>query len=449
MPYLSNLRNIRRAIFYSLRYMIPTGIVWLMVLILSKTIKKGKIIEEIKSPRFLALTSAIITLLISYSATVVRNDVGIIVSRATYVIVPIGGILLFLIIKKYFKLNLSAYLVIGFTFGIALILNNAGISSINSKFIYAYNINPEYEIISEELKEKYPRLGTGFIKKQYIDKFKYWSDRAYKLLEYDENLKFIGWGELGVYYTLDLTTVGQPSLYAAKDYKTHNEVIEAIKEQKPVVGMQLSTSVLNYYLYNWLLTTDEYVYDSEYEAFLPTELFHKIHGKDAIPTDKREIDLYATDVGRVPNSLGQSIKTLESIMNKKDVKYNIETNVNTNNNTCVHKIKLGENILGTEADFMYVEFDVSGEIYETGQSKIGKIFSKQNYNDGIYAITSWQEDEGSSILSILGKGKLLIPLGSNVNWLLNEHEEFKITIQNVDKQIDIKNIEFYKLQTSR
>lgn len=51
------------------------------------------------------------------------------------------------------------------------------------------------------------------------------------------------------------------------------------------------------------------------------------------------------------------------------------------------------------------------------------------------------------MLSILGDGKLLIPLGSNVNWLLNKHDSINIWIQNTDKKIDIKNVCFYKLQT--
>ena len=449
LPYLANLKHIRVVIYYGTRYMIPIASVWLLVMILVKAMKNSKIKQEIKGERFFALSSAIITLLISYTATIVRCDEGTILSRPTYVIVPIVGILLFLIIKKYVKQNIASYILIGIIAGLALILGNSPVSKLDSKFLYAYSVSDNYEIITEELTQKYPRLGNGFILKKDKEMFEGYYNRANELLKYDENLKFLAWGKLGVYYTLDLTTVGQPSLYAAKDINTHQEIIDAIKEQKPVIGMDLSTSVLNYYLYNWLLITDEYVYDENYEAFLPVKLFEKIYGNATKPTDKREISLYATDVGRVSNSLGKSLDTLKERMEQLDIEVTKNDIGLTKNNVYQYNLNFNKEIDAKSADFMYLEFDIDGEVYDSGQSKLKKIFSKQHPNDGIYVIASWGEEEKESILSILGDGKLLIPLGTNVNWFLNNHKDISLSIRNIDKKINIKNVCFYKLQTER
>lgn len=452
LPYLSKFQYIRKALYYGTRYIIPISSVWIFVLILFKIIKKDTWKKEIKSERFLALTSSIITLIVTYTATIVRCDTDTLVSRPAYLIITITGILLYVIINKYMEKNAVSYILIGLSLGTAMILGKSSIQALDEKFIYANNINSSYEVISDELKQKYSRLGDGFITTEDIKMFDGYSQRATQLLEYDKDLKFLAWGKLGVYYTLDLTTVGQPSLYAAKDYKTHQEIIQAIQEQKPVIGLDLSTSVLNYYLYNWLLTTDEYVYDENYEAFLPVELFQKIYGDNANPTDKRKISLYTTDVGRVSNSLGKSLTTLEKIMNRVDTNLtqkNTKLTVNDKQHTYEYEITSEKNIYGLDADFMYIEFDINGNIYDNEESDFIKKTTKQNYNDGIYVVVSWGEGTENSLLSIMGNGKLLIPLGTNVNWLLNEHDNITITIQNVDKEISIKNIEFYKLQTKR
>ena len=58
----------------------------------------------------------------------------------------------------------------------------------------------------------------------------------------------------------------------------------------------------------------------------------------------------------------------------------------------------------------------------------------------------WGDGYKNSMLSILGNGKLLITLGTNVNWLLNEHSNFSIELRNANIPLKIKNMEFYKLQ---
>lgn len=457
MPYLSNLKNIRTVIYYSIRYMIPVGCLWIFVILMSKIFKKGKIKEELMSDRFLTISSAIITLIISYTSTMVRSDEGAIVARATYIIVLIAGMLYYLILNKYIKKNICAYVFLGITTGVALILGYSPFTRLDNNFIYSYKMGEEYEFITEELQNRYPRLGQGFIKTSDKEMFEKCYQKAEKLLEYDNNLKFINWGKLAVYYTLDIPTVGQPSLYAAKDIKTHQEIIDAIKDQRAVVGMDEKIGdfgpVINYYLYNWLLTTDDYVYDENYKAYLPIELFRKIYGEYAIPSDKRLTKVYATDIGRVSSSLGKSKESLLKIMDKVDCTgEEISSYLNNSNGVEYdYNINLSTEIQANTVDFMYLEFDVDKNIYEiiNDNSKLKEVFTKHNYNDGIYVIVSWGDGNNNQLLSIMGDGKLLIPLGTNVNWLLNNHSELTIKVKNLDKKIEIKNMEFYNLRKER
>lgn len=457
MPYLSNLKIVRIMAYYSIRYMIPVACVWIFVMIGQKILKKENIKEVLSSDRFLAISSAIIILIVSYTSTMVRNDEGGIVARATSIIVLIAGMLYYFILNKYMKKNTIVYVILGITTGIALILGYSPFTRLDSRFSYSYKMDNEYEIISEELRNRYPRLGQGFIKTSDKEIFEKCYQKAQSLLKYDSNLKFINWGKLAVYYTLDLPTVGQPSLYAAKDIKTNQEIIDAIRSQRAVVGMDEKLGdfgpVINYYLYNWLLTTNDYVYDANYEAYLPIELFKKIYGEDASPSDKRTTKVFATDIGRVSSSLGKSKDSLLKIMDKVDCTGEVVSSHLNNSNGVEYDydIKMDKVIKSNTADFMYIEFNVNGEIYEINDnsSKLKKLLKKNNYNDGIYVIISWGDGTTNQLLSIMGDGKLLIPLGTNVNWLLNDHSEFTIKVKNLDKKIEIKNIEFYNLKKER
>ena len=151
MPYLSNFNMIRILIYYSIRYMIPVVCVWLFALLLAKTIKKGKLKEELTSDRFLSLSSMLITLIISYASTIVRNDPGLIVSRATYIII-FAGMLYYFILNKYMEKNIPAYTFMGITAGIAIVLGFSPFTKLNNNFIYSYKIGEEYEIITQCLK---------------------------------------------------------------------------------------------------------------------------------------------------------------------------------------------------------------------------------------------------------------------------------------------------------
>lgn len=454
MPYLDSglLMTVRQSIYYSLRYVLPILAVWILIMIALKFWKTRKKQNDGMLPVLIVVGCAMI-LVVSFTNVIVREDLGELVSRAKYLMVPIVGVVLYIILKNYAVDNVYKNILVGVIVGVILSIGSSTLDNFTKATKYANVVPDGYVQITEEMKAKYPRLGDGFIHKDNLAILESYGTRAKALLEYDENLKFLGWGDLGVYYILDIPTVGQPSLYAAKDYGTNKEIIDAIKEQKPVIGLYIPNispkMLMSYYVYNWLYTTDDYVYDGEYEAFLPVELFRKIHGDDARPTPKDKADLKTLSAGKVATSLGSSIGTLEKVLNEYNVDEQINDGVlNENKSTYTYEVKLPKSITGEDADMIYIDFDVSGwvhEIADTG-SKLVKILSKQNYNNDIQVVIEWGGNKEDYMTTEMGRGDLLVPVGANSGWLTNKHDSFKIIIQNVDEPIKINDIKFYQLK---
>ena len=151
-------------------------------------------------------------------------------------------------------------------------------------------------------------------------------------------------------------------------------------------------------------------------------------------------------MGKVSNSIGKSLSTLTEVMEKNDVNAVITNEHEVSLNQYEYEVSLNKAVSGIDADMLYVEFDIDGDIYSNETSEIKRFIKSYNDNLGIYVVVHWGDGYKNSMLSILGNGKLLIPLGTNVNWLLNEHSNFSIELRNANIPLKIKNMEFYKLQ---
>ena len=449
MPYLDSglLMTVRQSAYYALRYVLPMVAVWILVMVAVKFWKSRKKWSDAILPALMVAGCAII-LVVSFTNTMVRQDLGELVSRARCLIIPIVGTVLYIILKKHATDNACRNVLIGVIVGVTLSVGGSTLNNFTSSTKYANVVPDGYVQITAEMKAEYPRLGDGFIHRDNLAILESYGKRAKALLAYDKDLKFLGWGDLGVYYILDIPTVGQPSLYAAKDFATHEEIIDAIKEQKPAIGLYIPNispeMLMSYYIYNWLYTTDDYVYDDTYEAFLPVELFKKIHGENAVPASKDEAELRTITSGRVASSLGSSINTLQNILDEYEITEQInEGKLDGNKSTYTYKVVLPESIVGDVADMIYVDFDVDGWIHGSGGNSP---LSKQNYNSDIQVVIKWGDGEEEYMVSEMGRGDLLIPVGANSKWLTNKHSSFKIEITNVNEPVKINDIKFYQLQ---
>ncbi len=447
---------IKRIIFYCLRYVMPALGIWTFLIILLSEFQEkltiNKIKEKISSPKFLAITSGLSVLIVSYSYTLVRADVNRLLSRTGKLMCIICGMLLLVIFVKYLKKNISNFIIMGIFIGLIMALDFSPLTSQTNKMIHDYVVPESYKLIKNS---KLPRLGNGFAspeelnsfvnEKFSIKKMENMYDKSQELLSYDKNLKFTLYGCLGTYYIMDLPTVGQPSVHAIKSKKTSDELIEIIKKYKPVVGKNIADNVQTYYLYHWLMTTDEYLYSKKYKAFLPRELYKKIFSNEQ-GDNKIEAKLTKKDFTTPAVSFGKSFKTLKNIFDEQDIKYDYSCKY-TSNNKYVCDYKLNKKIKGIDSDFIYLKIDTNRDNYD--ERNLMNTMDIDFTNADI--LVSISDDNKQYAKSNLYNGQLLIPIGANNDWLLNEHDNFKITIKGIESKYKLKinQIKFLKLDVNR
>ncbi|MBR3525537.1 MAG: hypothetical protein IKO11_06785, partial [Lachnospiraceae bacterium] len=107
------------------------------------------------------------------------------------------------------------------------------------------------------------------------------------------------------------------------------------------------------------------------------------------------------------------------------------------------ELRFDRKLKGEDADFHYIALDDSGDSYhyilvdqifnavQPDPSKAAAALMKRVNNPDVRLWLSWTDDEGSehSMKCDLGRGKLLLPLGSGSGWLLNSHDGLKLTME--------------------
>lgn len=450
---------IKSAMYYSIRYVIPACLVWTFVILLLNLFlddnlsnKKVKIKEIISSNKFLAISSGLLILLVSYSYTLVRADFKVILSRTGYIYCIIGGMLLLFIFIKYLDKSLSNYVIISISIGIIMSLNFSPLSNFSDKYIYSYAVPEKYELIEDS---KLPRLGNGFaspdsygslVNKSFsIKDMEKLYDNAHELLSYDKDLKFVLYGCLGTYYITDIPTIGQPSIQAIKGLKASNELIDIIKKYKPVVGRNINSTQGNYYVYHWLMTTDEYLYSTKYEAFLPKKLYQKIFSSSK-GENKLKANLSKEQFTSTAATFGESFDTLKNIFEEVSVKYNSSCKYSDlDTYECDYSLKTP--IEKDTVDFIYLDINTNRDNYF--ERDISNVLDIDKTNDDIVVTISWGDNQ--KVECFLYKGKLLMEIGANSDWLLNKHDNFKVSVKGIQSnyQLNIKQIKFLKLDVNR
>ena len=81
-------------------------------------------------------------------------------------------------------------------------------------------------------------------------------------------------------------------------------------------------------------------------------------------------------------------------------------------------------------------------------NKLLKYFTKEAVNEDCSVEVSWEGESGRQnyLNCKMSDGRLFIPLGLNINWLLNEHKGFKIKVSGGDEgeKFRLKNLEIMK-----
>lgn len=444
MPALSAISIVRRACYYAIRFLLPAVYVWIFLYVLIKSLKQDGIrLSTFQSPLFLVTSFGILSLLVSYTYTIVREDVGVLTSRSAFVLIPLASILIILICVKYLKDSFYNKLIIGFVVLVAVLLGNSfnSVQEIDNRLVYEYDVHADYHLITPSEQDTLKNIGPGFVNSYQMETgYLSYMSRMTDLLQYDSNLSFCGL-DFSYIYVTGARTCTQPSFPAIKSDSTTSECISVLRAEKPVIFNGFFSSISQYHLYEWLMLTNEYVYSKQYDAFLPVSLSNLIGG--GVTSDKRLAPYAVSDVGLAANSLGRSIDTLIPSFELTDVKLsNIDSAQNAatdvaasdDSNVITYNYSLSKSLNGSDGDFLYVDLaiDADGKDKSELLSSIGNSLKKNTENKNVFVTVLWDNDYAptaqNSMQCQLGTGALLIPLGSNNNWLLNSHSKLSISV---------------------
>ncbi len=445
MPALSAVSILRRACYYAVRFLLPAVYVWIFVYILVKSFKQNGIrLSTFQSPLFLVTSFGILSLLVSYTYTIVREDTGVLISRSAYVFIPLASILIILICVKHLEESFYSKLIIGFVVFVAVLLGNTfnSVQTIDNRLVYQYEVPAKSRLISAYEQETLKNIGPGFVDSVQMDTgYLSYMSRMTDLLQYDSNLSFCGL-DFSYIFATGARTCAQPSFPTIKSDSTTSECIDVLRAEKPVIFNGFFSSVSQYHLYEWLMLTNEYVYSEHYDAFLPVSLSNMIW--DNATSDKRLAPYAVTDVGLVANSLGHSINTLIPNFEETDVTLasvepvkneSTDAAISDNSPTVTYRYSLSKDLNGSDGDFIYIDFGIDPEANDEAGfiSSMGDFLKKHTANKDVIVTVRWDNGYAPGAKNYmqcqLGTGALLIPLGSNNNWLLNSHSTLSISVE--------------------
>ena len=452
LPYVENM-PVRMVVHYIISYLFPISLVWIFtaVAIYIGGVKKAGRGFEVKDPAALCIgLSGGIILFISFSYTAVRMDIGSLYGRNHGVIFALA-VLMIVIVDRYVRDTGIRRMIIVYTLVIVSIMGCAytGIDSL------------------QKLESKYP-VPDGF---EYIDgsgsrfgesfkySYEYVDEKLKKVAELDKSKSYFALGDFGYYYLYDLKGDGPMEAVTVKGYDAAVEAIDILKKNDTYIGTEIDP-IGNYYLYNWLLTSGDYVWDEEKGLFVPNKEglpLKEVHNKNKANTIYGESPMLLGTAG----SWGSSMDSLEPIF--KDVEASYETEPGKEGLDIV----FDKALYGNDADFLYLDIEndmnYDYEIFDTAygipqgsaNSLLCRFVMKKVYNPGENMTVSWTDDNGGEhdMSCVLFRGKLLIPLGGGSGWLLNDHD--RISLKMADDEGNtleipgLENVRFLKLRDIR
>lgn len=457
IPWL-NLQQLRKGIYYGLRVYFPIFPLLLLLIaglrfIPSESKEKDCIIK-------LNLLTGGVVLLISYTYSIIRSDTYDLTARSQYLIQTVGvGFSLVLLATERYRTRISKNLIVlAVSFGVLSsanfwlpysggtnnrVLNNENIGIFDPFYI----VPSDYVLASTELKQIVPQMGECFIlneqEKLLIDEY-----NTLKLIN-KKNMPVLNispgqWA----YEFLEQKIPGVALSTTNRSWEASQEIIGLIDDNNLLVKRINSWD--NYYLYYWLMD-NEYIYNKKYDYAVARENYYEVFG-EPVPS---QIDYsyvisdnisYGNSYKKIPSELGDSINSLKPIFEEV---FNISSlDMASNGGEHYSSISFSKPICGKDADFLYIKFfsDVNlNKDWRTG------IFNKNEREEMIDVTIEWNNEEMSFYY---GQGALLIPLGANPEWLLNDHDKIDISIQAPEEyknnHFSIEEISFMKLkQTNR
>lgn len=450
--YVQNLST-RLVLYYLFSFLIVPSVVWVSV---AAAMKVGEIRTEnrklkVGNPVPAGITLSVgIAMMVSISFTVIRLDIGNLYARSGGVIYA-AFVMFLMVAVRYMGRDRRIMLYALFLLGAAA---SAGFFAMEGSYKLAasYQVPEGYVFVTDETDD---RLGTCFVEQGMYDGLVKTHETADLL---DGERSYLGIvPNFGQFYICGIRGGGTMESWTIKGYGAAQEAVDLIREKDIIVGANMG-AIDNYYLYHWLTASGEYVWSSETSQFEPAD--------DSMPTEEilvrnKNIDISPewSGLGRTASSWGQSMDTLGTIFSDPGIAY---TATDAENGV---RISMAEAVDGDEADFLYLEFAGMEENYEyilfdmndsyvqdTEKEPLLKCLTKRDYNRGVTVNVSWTGEEGAvyGMSALMGRGKLLLPLGGGRGWLLNSHSDITVSVTGQDGQNisvpEMVNLKFLKLR---
>ncbi len=458
LAYIQHI-GVRLLVYDTFTFLIQASLIWVSVAL---SMKIGCISFEnkrikCKNPEASALCLSFgVALMVAFKFTLIRIDVNSIYARSAGIIYA-SALMIFLLCERYIHRPVFLYVMVAVSVFYVAVVSGEAIFRLNS----SDKLNPYYTVADDYIlvDDGYvPRLGTCFVQKEAYDKIVAFYENTTVL---DPENVYMGIEGNFISYYLSLikgdSTLG---IYNQKGYSATKETVDLMRRNGSITNRPDPFS--QYYFYRWLLLSGEYVWSIEKGLFYPNtdcltidEIYLR-HKNVSLAPDGR-------DLGRACTSWGSSMDTLAKIFQSSSAE------VCVINEELSSKLQFSESVKGEDADFVYLEFDgmdqdytdilfnVSAgkvseiELQEEKKSWFNKNLMKRDYNRGTVVTVFWNDDSGNShcLNCSMGRGKLLIPLGSSCNWLLNNHENLTITVKKGDEELPvppITNAELLKIR---
>ena len=453
--YLPSL-PLRLLIYYMCSYLIVIFIVWVSVAMFLHVgrlhIHEGKIRLDNPVTGFISLSFGL-AILVSISYTVVRMDVGQIYARGEGMVIA-SAVMMLVVANRYVDNRILKGYIVSFAIFIVTIVPLQGFFSIDSSIKFSpYYTVPDGYVFTEN--DQVDKLGTCFVEQNVYNKI----ESTYTwMLQKDRKKSYLGVvSDFGLYYLCNIKGNGLMETRTIRGFDLTKEAIDLARKQEAIIGASMS-SLDNYYLYHWVVTSGEYAWSDKSFSFEPNKSGMT---KEEILEKNKNISLSEDNLalGKTASSWGESMSSLSKIFENTNSKYSASVNDN------ILSINFDKDFSGEEADFMYLEFNNKNNNYEytlfdftnsyvlnTKDLGIVKYLTKKEYNRGETVVLTWSSEDGTShsMNCAMSHGKLLVPLGSGRGWLLNKHVYLNISVQDAEGKVlefpELKSVEFLKLR---
>ena len=458
LPYVKAI-GVRLFFYYQASYLVVISIVWISIVLFwvngGVYFREKKLIISNPIAGFTSLLVSIV-MLTSFSYTTVRFEVGDIYSRNMGAVRLSFLILIFLVAKYMYKKNSNAIFVFCFACFLLALMQQQGFYTINednAKLQASYNVPDDY--IRTDMNDVVDRFGDSFIPKNIYDAI----EESYAAsLAFDKEKSYLGIvGYFGEYYFNRYKGDSVLELYlTVRGFDATQETVDLIRKNNTIIGYSFN-QVNNYYMYHYLATSGEYVWNPNNRCFSPNK--DKFSNDEIKEFNKEYLPaLEDANLGKTAGSWGSSMDSLESIFTELDIDMTIS------DESDFKVVSFKDKIIGDEADFIYIDFDDMDEnyiytlitqdsefAYNVPENSFVKYLMKKSYNPGMQVYIEWDDDAGEShtMSCQMDEGKLLIPLGAAKGWLFDGHSELRIRVSQDEEFISIpkiNNIRMLKLR---